>query len=316
MQQPPIGWAHRLRAAMLGAVLLVVALIAAGLAAAQARTEYDRLSERLTTGSTEAALLSLWAALAVALLWAATVVAVAMASVARNGNGIDPSGAGHTDGPTMPGHARTSGAAMWTVGVLLTLTSLTTGTSTASASSVGPAMTVATSTAASPDTIPGTASTTTAMPQISDEGSIPAPSFDRSPTSRDDAPVASVGGSTSSAESTAAASPSADQPGCDIPVPSWLPQNPGRTSQLAEDSASLITGCGATDDSGTVVVRRGDTLWSIAAAHLGPAADATTIAGEWPRWYAANRDLIGDDPDVLLVGQQLRAPDLVLEGTK
>ena len=32
------------------------------------------------------------------------------------------------------------------------------------------------------------------------------------------------------------------------------------------------------------------------------------IALEWPRWYAANRALIGGSPDVLLPGQILQAP--------
>ena len=44
-----------------------------------------------------------------------------------------------------------------------------------------------------------------------------------------------------------------------------------------------------------VVVRRGDTLWGFA----GP---------EWPRWYAANRAVIGDDPDLILPGQRLVVP--------
>lgn len=315
MQQPSIGWAHRLRATTLGGVLLVVALIAAALAATRARAEYDRLSERLTTGSTEAAVLLLWAALALALLWAATVVAVATISVARSGDRAGGPGAAHNDGPSMPGRAHTSGAAMWTVGVLLTLTSLTTGTSAASASPTGAATTVATSSTAPPVTTSDAAPATTATPQVPGDDSIPAPSFSTSPKADGTAPD-TVGGTNPRTESPTTATRSAAKAECDIPVPSWLPKNPGRASQLAQDSASLITGCGASDESGTVVVRRGDTLWSIAAAHLGPAADATTIAGEWPRWYAANRDVIGDDPDVLLVGQQLHAPELVLEGTK
>ena len=59
------------------------------------------------------------------------------------------------------------------------------------------------------------------------------------------------------------------------------------------------------------VVRRGDTLWDIAARHLGPAATAAQIAGEWPRWYAANRQVIGADPDRIRPGQRLAPPSLV-----
>jgi nucleoid-associated protein YgaU len=57
-----------------------------------------------------------------------------------------------------------------------------------------------------------------------------------------------------------------------------------------------------------VVVRRGDTLWDIAARHLGPAATDAEIAQAWPHWYQANRDLIGSDPDLLLPGQRLLPP--------
>jgi len=57
-----------------------------------------------------------------------------------------------------------------------------------------------------------------------------------------------------------------------------------------------------------VVVLRGDTLWSIAARHLGPEAAGAEIDAEWPRWLAANRDVIGGDPDLILPGQLLRPP--------
>lgn len=56
------------------------------------------------------------------------------------------------------------------------------------------------------------------------------------------------------------------------------------------------------------VVRPGDSLWSIAAAELGPDATDTRIAARWPRWYAANRHSIGADPDLIHPGQRLRTP--------
>jgi nucleoid-associated protein YgaU len=59
---------------------------------------------------------------------------------------------------------------------------------------------------------------------------------------------------------------------------------------------------------GRVTVRRGDSLWSITARHLGPGASDAEIALAWPRWYAANRDVIGADPDQLVPGQQLYPP--------
>ncbi|MGA9103078.1 LysM peptidoglycan-binding domain-containing protein [Aeromicrobium sp.] len=58
----------------------------------------------------------------------------------------------------------------------------------------------------------------------------------------------------------------------------------------------------------TVNVRRGDTLWAIARSHLGPRADVVATARACDRWYEANRDVIGDDRDLIHPGQQLTAP--------
>ena len=58
----------------------------------------------------------------------------------------------------------------------------------------------------------------------------------------------------------------------------------------------------------TVVVVRGDTLWDIAARHLGPAATPAQIAAAWPAWYAANAATIGPDPGLIRPGQVLLVP--------
>ncbi|MDQ0095303.1 LysM peptidoglycan-binding domain-containing protein [Paeniglutamicibacter psychrophenolicus] len=57
-----------------------------------------------------------------------------------------------------------------------------------------------------------------------------------------------------------------------------------------------------------VVVRPGDSLWAIAARHLPSSAGPEDIAAAWPLWFAANRRLIGPDPDRLEVGMVLQAP--------
>jgi nucleoid-associated protein YgaU len=61
-----------------------------------------------------------------------------------------------------------------------------------------------------------------------------------------------------------------------------------------------------------VVVRPGDSLWSLAEAALrrdGTGAPTTRqVAQAWPRWWAANREAVGDDPDLLLPGTVLRPP--------
>jgi len=57
-----------------------------------------------------------------------------------------------------------------------------------------------------------------------------------------------------------------------------------------------------------VVVRAGDSLWSIAAAALPPAARSRQIARTWPRWYVPNAARIGPDPDLIYPGTALRPP--------
>ncbi|WP_138442485.1 LysM peptidoglycan-binding domain-containing protein [Sinomonas susongensis] len=59
-----------------------------------------------------------------------------------------------------------------------------------------------------------------------------------------------------------------------------------------------------------VEVRPGDSLWSIAARHLGPEAHALEVADMWPKWFERNRGVIGDDPDILRPGQLLVPPNL------
>lgn len=53
------------------------------------------------------------------------------------------------------------------------------------------------------------------------------------------------------------------------------------------------------------VVRPGDSLWSIARAHPD---DATDVEERWRAIWRANRDVVGDDPDLILPGQALRLP--------
>jgi hypothetical protein len=52
------------------------------------------------------------------------------------------------------------------------------------------------------------------------------------------------------------------------------------------------------DPAGEHLVRPGDTLWDI--------AEDNHVDGGWPALYDANRDTVGDDPDLILPGQLLR----------
>jgi len=65
----------------------------------------------------------------------------------------------------------------------------------------------------------------------------------------------------------------------------------------------------ATSRQPDVVVRAGDSLWRIAAQHLGPLASPGQIAAAWPGWYAANRDVVGTDPGLIHPGQVLSRPE-------
>ena len=56
-----------------------------------------------------------------------------------------------------------------------------------------------------------------------------------------------------------------------------------------------------------VVVRPGDSLWSIAAELLGPAADDAEVTAAWHRLHRANRSRVGD-PDLSRPGQHLVVP--------
>jgi hypothetical protein len=60
--------------------------------------------------------------------------------------------------------------------------------------------------------------------------------------------------------------------------------------------------------STTVVVRAGDTLWAIAARSLPPGASDAEIARSCRGWHAANRDVIGDDPNLIFPTQRLVPP--------
>jgi resuscitation-promoting factor RpfA len=78
---------------------------------------------------------------------------------------------------------------------------------------------------------------------------------------------------------------------------------PHRTTNASPSTAATRSAAAA-----TVLVRRGDTLWDLARRHLPAGATDAQVARAWPRWYAANRAVIGPDPGLLLPGQRLRVP--------
>lgn len=58
----------------------------------------------------------------------------------------------------------------------------------------------------------------------------------------------------------------------------------------------------------SVVVMRGDSLWSIVRAELGPAASDAQIQLRLQHWYLRNRSVIGADPNLIYPGTTLIVP--------
>jgi resuscitation-promoting factor RpfA len=103
----------------------------------------------------------------------------------------------------------------------------------------------------------------------------------------------------------------------DRPATAFVPSSPPPAAKLTRPGpAALVTGVAHRDDASDprdpstrgYVVRRGDTLWDIAARHLGPGATSVDISREWPAWYDANRAVIGPDPGVIRPGEVLSPP--------
>ncbi len=61
-----------------------------------------------------------------------------------------------------------------------------------------------------------------------------------------------------------------------------------------------------------MVVRPGDSLWSITERRLeektGAAVSDAEVAQAWPSWWQANREVVGEDPDVITPGTPLVPP--------
>jgi nucleoid-associated protein YgaU len=90
--------------------------------------------------------------------------------------------------------------------------------------------------------------------------------------------------------------------------PGWVAPSPRVPTKAAADVHLVSSGRSAPAADGTVVVRRGDCLWTLAARQLGGEAGDAQVSDLWHRWWATNRATIGDDPDVLVPGTRLVVP--------
>jgi LysM repeat protein len=82
--------------------------------------------------------------------------------------------------------------------------------------------------------------------------------------------------------------------GLTLPDRAVAPQRVHRTPEASHPAAPE-----------TYVVRPGDSLWSIARAHPD---DSGSVDQRWRAIWRANRDVVGDDPDLIIPDQALRLP--------
>ncbi|MDX3004389.1 hypothetical protein PWY87_22060 [Kribbella solani] len=113
------------------------------------------------------------------------------------------------------------------------------------------------------------------------------------------------GGTRQTADQPTRTRPAADEPASERPVDRRLrigvPDRPTAGAPTRYTDVRAATAI-------RVVVRDGDSLWSLAARELGTGATDTTIAIRWLDWYAANRQAIGHNPNFLVPGQVLQVP--------
>jgi len=104
-----------------------------------------------------------------------------------------------------------------------------------------------------------------------------------------------------------------------VPHRDQLPDACAITCRTGDQGTSVLAGLAFPDLPGAAVgaasappelrpVRRGDSLWRIARDELAPSAPDSAVCGEVAAIYAANRALIGPDPDLILPGTQLTLP--------
>lgn len=72
----------------------------------------------------------------------------------------------------------------------------------------------------------------------------------------------------------------------------------GERTSTGSGSARTPTSAAVRDDDAIYTIQPGDTLWGIATSH--------DLEGGWPALYERNRDVIGDDPDLIFPNDRLR----------
>lgn len=272
---------HRHRAGLLGGAATLPVLALALIAMSRLRQATAELAGRPSVQVPDALGLLALAVLALALLWCAVLLAACAADLLQPPEG----GTAVRGAARVPLHA-TPVLAGHISALLLALAALGT-----SASSALPA----------PDPAPVAAAALAGSPR------------DALILGQLAAPVSSFGPALpSSSPRPPSSAPPATAPALCVPAPGWTAARPVAVQAQGADQVRLLSSCPRAVEEGnraTVVVHRGDDLWSIVQRHLGADASAAQVAAEWPRWYAANHGVIGDDPNVLMPGWVLHAPE-------
>ncbi|TKV61507.1 LysM peptidoglycan-binding domain-containing protein [Nakamurella flava] len=93
------------------------------------------------------------------------------------------------------------------------------------------------------------------------------------------------------------------------PAPTAAPGHSGPAAAAEPETSAPLSSAPTTGQAAEeVTVRPGDTLWSLAQRSLPADADDAAVDTAWRQWFAANRNVIGDNPDRLEPGQILLAP--------
>ncbi|MGP9782838.1 LysM peptidoglycan-binding domain-containing protein [Glutamicibacter sp. AOP12-B1-11] len=96
------------------------------------------------------------------------------------------------------------------------------------------------------------------------------------------------------------------QPNTEIPTPGWFPGSLSIPMNRLLGSGNDRKSASAQPDH--VVVASGQTLWSIANDLLNRHGSPAEIAELWPQIYELNRQVIGEDPNLLRLGIELQLP--------
>jgi hypothetical protein len=207
---------------------------------------------------------------------AASSESTSTASVpAGDGSGVvDPASAGSTITPTPPALTATDGV----------IASIVIDWPAAA----GPAVSIQTP----ESTGPPAPSSTPESPSAAPSGT-PLPPSDQTPISTD--------------TGTSAASTPEQPPGVDGQPAPTSGSADLQEAPVRNDSGKAVPQQSA-DHAEPVVVRGGDSLWSIAASHLPPDSSDEDIDSAWRAWYFVNEQVIGENPDLIQPGQLLLPP--------